>query len=222
MFPTRYSTFFQTRFKFKNYEIEVQISNKFFVSINSELKCEKNVENLTYSHYEILGELCLIYFNGQRNFLVVIKDLDVVFASYYDECNEHESEKYFMVRQNDSLNHGRVCHIKDKEFSTYLVYLDEEELNLKSDFVPFVFLDCILAENFKYCNQLLKEEVRVEIAEMIKSFFPEFDYFYPIKEKTFVLINKNTLAGIFEFSVIDNQISNITNLPSVCEHIQLS
>ena len=222
LIPTRYSPFFHTRIKHKNNEIEIQLSSKLFITINSELKCEKDVDNLTYSHYETIGELCLIYFSGIRNFLIVVKDSFVAYASHYDECNDQEKEKYFMAKLNDSLNHGRVYHIKDGEFSTYLAYLDNEELNLKSDFVPFVFLDCVLAENFKYCNRLLKEDLQVENEEDIKEFFPEFDFYYPLDEKTFMLANKNTLAGIFEFSVENNRISNITCLPNVCEHTQLS
>ena len=222
LFPTKYFAYFSTTIKHKNNQIEIQLSNKLYVSINSELKCEKDVENLKYSHYETKNDLCLIYFVGKRNFLIVIKNEEVVFASCYDECNEHEKEKYFMSRLNDSLNHGKVCYINDNEFSTYLVYLDNEELHLKSEFVPHVFLDCVLAENFKYCNQLLKVELRVENEKSIKDFFPNFDFFYALDKNIFVLINKNTLAGIFEFSVENNQISNIINLPNVCEHTQLS
>ena len=46
----------------------------------------------------------------------------------------------------------------------------------------------------------------------IKKFFPEFDWFYPLSEKKFLLAKKNTLAGIYVFEVENNEIINITNL----------
>ena len=79
----------------------------------------------------------------------------------------------------------------------YLVYLDNYDLNLKEKFLPFVFLDCVLAGNFKYCNNLLCEDVKQEKDEDIKEFFPQFDWFYPLEDKTFALIKKNKTAEKF-------------------------
>ena len=89
------------------------------------------------------------------------------------------------------------------------MYLDEHELRLKSSFVPHVFLDCVLAKNFKYCNELLDEKIKQGKPEDIGFFFPEFNLFYSINEITFVLINKNALAGIYKFEVNNNCITNI-------------
>ena len=90
----------------------------------------------------------------------------------------------------------------------YAFYLDDEEMNLKQSFVSLVFLDCVKAKNFSYCNRLLSEELKMKNVENIKEFFEAFDWFYPINEKTVVLINKNTLAGIYEFECKDNLIFN--------------
>jgi hypothetical protein len=91
----------------------------------------------------------------------------------------------------------------------YLVYLDDEKLNLKEEFVSFVFLDCVKAKNFKYANELLCDNLKLENEKEIEKFFPEFDYFYPAQKNSFILINKNTLAGIFEFNIHNNLILNI-------------
>ena len=222
LFKLNYEHIFSTSFNFKNKKIKLSLSNKLFLSIDSVLKCEQDVENLKFSHYEIQGDLCLIYIVGNRNFLIVIKNEDVEFCSYYDECNENGNEKYFMCKMCDSLNHGKVCRIKDKEIETYLVYLDDEELKLKNEFVPHVFLDCLVSENLKYCNQLLCYDLKVKDAKSIKEFFPKFDMFYPLKENIFMIANKKTLAGIFEFVVENNEIVNIIDRQSSCEDIQKS
>ena len=212
LFPKHSNDGFFTQIKYKSQNLEVSLFNKLMITVSGELICEKNVENLTYSHFEICEDLCLIYFNGKRNFVVVIKEKELCFADYYDECNLSDDEKLFMCRLNDSLNHGKVCEIRNKEITTYLVYLDDYEMNLKEDFVALVFLDCVRAGNFKYCNQLLCEGLRMEKEEEIKNFFPRFDYLYPVSNNKAILINKNTLAGIFEFEIKNNQIVNIIHL----------
>ena len=131
------------------------------------------------------------------------------FADYYDECNEGENEKIFMCKIGDILNHGLVFSLKGKETENYLVYLDNEELNLKNEFLPFVFLDCLKVGNYKYCNNLLCEEMKIENEKEIKDFFPQFDFYYPINNKQFILINKNTLTGIYDFEIENNKIVNI-------------
>lgn len=212
LFPTYYNSFFTTKFSYQSKEVIISLSNKLMVSVDGELICEQNVENLTFSHYEINKNICLIYFKGKRNFVVVLKDKELYFANYYDECNSKKEEKYFMCRMFDSLNHGLVCCVKDGEVEKYPVYLDNEELRLKQAFVPFIFLDCVKAENFKYCNNLLCEDLKMKDEKQIKEFFPSFDYFYPLGKNKFMLAKKNTLAGIYAFEVENNQIINIMNL----------
>lgn len=212
LLPTFYNDCFCTKINYKSKDVIISISSKITITLEGNIICESFVENVTYSHYETIGDLCLIYFCGVRNYLVVIKENELCFANYYDECNVNENEKYFMCKLYDSLNHGLVCEIKNKECTSYLVYLDNEEMNLKQDFVCHVFLDCVKATNYKYCNELLNENLKVKDEKIIGSFFPQFDYFYPLEENVFVLINKNALAGIYSFEIDNNKISNIITL----------
>lgn len=195
--------------KYFSGELKITLSNKLIVSYNEEVLCEKEVNNLCYSHSEIFNDFCLLFFEGQRNFIVIVKGKELCFASYYDECNKTDNEIYFMCKKIDSLNHGEVAHIADNIFDKYLVYLDNEEMCLKDEFISMVFLDCVLAKNFKYCNALLSESLRIENEKQIEEFFPEFTTFFAISAREFILINKNTLAGIFEFSILDSKINNI-------------
>ena len=212
MFANKYNAFSTTKFNYKSNEVVISLSNKIIITVSGELICEENVDNLSFSHYEFIDDFCLIYFTGLRNYITVLKDKEVCFSGYYDECNVGDKERYFMFRSNDFLNHGRVLQIKNNEYLSYLVYLDDEELNLKDEFVPFVFLDCLKAGNLKYCNQLLSDELKLEDEKDICNFFTEFDYYYPITSTEFILINKNTLAGIFKFDIENNLISNIKSL----------
>lgn len=197
------------RIKYLSGELTISLSNKLIISFNEEVLYNKDVNNLCYSHSETYNDFCLVFFEGARNFVVIIKDKEVCFASYYDECNKDDNEIYFMCKKMDSLNHGEVAHIADNIFDKYLVYLDNEEMCLKDEFIPMVFLDCVLAKNFKYCNALLSESLRMENEKQIEEFFPEFTSFFAISSSEFILINKNTLAGIFEFSILDSKINNI-------------
>lgn len=212
LFPIRHSDFFRTSFKYKSKTIEVCLSSMLTICLDGEILCEEQAQDIRYSHYEILKSVCLIYFEGKRNYVVVIKDEDVCFSNYYDECNIDKDERWFMSRTNDFLNHGLVCKISNETCESYLVYLDEYELNLKQEFVPFVFLDCLKVGNYKYCNELLTKQIRTNKEEDIKKFFPKFDFFYPITSNDFVLIKKNTLAGIYSFKVENNLIVDITSL----------
>lgn len=212
VFPINYSSTAFNKFKFNSHEVLVSLSNTLLIFLDSELICEQIVENLKFSHQEIVKDFCFIYFEGKRNFVVVLKNDEVVFCSYYDEFNSSEKEKYFMCKLNDSLNHGEVFHLNDKESEKYLVYLDDEDLNLNIEFLPLVFLDCVKAKNYKYCNKLLSENLKVEDENLIGNFFSEFDFIYPITSNKIILINKNTLAGIFEFVIENNYINNIKSL----------
>lgn len=209
LFPKFFGDFLATKFNYKSNEVSISLSTKLFITISGELICEKEVDNLTFSHYEIQGELCLIYFHGKRNFVVILKDKQLCFADFYEECNIQNDEKYFMCKLYDSLNHGKVCHVKENEVETYLVYLDDEDLCLKTNFVAHIFLDCVKAQNYKYANSLLSDEIKLQEEDEIKNFFPEFDFCYPLKDNVFVLANKKALSGIFEFDIIENQITNI-------------
>lgn len=202
--------FFTTKIVFKSKEIVVSLFEKLFISIDGVLICEEIVDNLIYSHFEIERDMCLIFFKGERNYLVLIKDDELKFSNYYDECNISEKEKLFMCKLGDILNHGLVLSVKENDAETYLVYLDDEEMNLKQEFLPFVFLDCVKAGNYKYCNNLLCDEMKVENENEIKDFFSEFDFYYPLSKNSFALINKNTLAGIYAFEIENNKIVNIT------------
>lgn len=199
---------FCTNFQYKNFNVNISLSNEIVITVDGELICEKNVENLKFSHYEIFWDYCFIYFEGKRNYVVILKDKELLYCDYYDECNIKDNEKYFMKKANDSLNHGKVVECKDKKIEKYLVYLDNNEMNLKSDFVPHVFLDCVMVENFNYCKHLLSEEFQ---NCSVKEFFPEFDYFYATGNE-FILIKKNTLAGILKFEIFNNKIINIIHL----------
>ena len=197
---------------FDKTNICISLSSHLIISINGKVELDEVVQVLEYSFYEKIGTMCVIYFKGIRNYIVIIEDEKVKVASYYDECNISEEEKYFMCRCGDFLNHGKVYHIANKKIENYLVYLDECELNLQEEFVPMVFLDCVIVENLKYCNALLCKELKQKEEQNIKLFFPQFDYYYPIDNETFILINKNTLAGIYKFEVKNCLIENIISL----------
>ena len=194
----------------KNYIIS--LSNTLNISVEGENILDCNVQKITYSHYEVRGDYIIFYFKGIRNYVVIVKDKEICCADYYDEINVSENEIYFMSRLFDSINHGRVYLIKDKKFDTYLIYLDEEDMNLKNEFVVCVFLDALLAKNFNYCNAMLSQDIRQTEAKDIIDFFPKFDDYFPINSRAVALIEKNTLAGIFEFQTINDKIENIITI----------
>ena len=195
--------------KLKNQEIVISLSEELCISIDSELILRTKVNKLIYSHYEMREDYCLAYFEGERNYIVIIKDKQIYCADYYDEINVGEQEIYFMKRLEDSLNHGKVYLIKDKKFDSYLIYLDDEDMNLSTEFTMVIFIDALQAGNFEYCNRLLDEDIRQENAKEIANFFPGFDDYIPLETDKVALIKKNTLAGIFEFKVSESKIENI-------------
>lgn len=196
-------------FKHLNNFIYITISNKLVIYCDSEnvLNCEIN--NVEFSHYETDGKFLIIYFTGVRNYVVILNGTKLEIASYYDEFNIKDKEKIFMCKLHDSLNHGNVFKIKENVFEKFLVYLDDYDLNLKSEFLGCVFLDCILAGNLKYCNNLLIDNLKQKDCNNIKNFFPDFDDFIVLSDEEFILTNKNALAGICKILKTDNLISNI-------------
>ena len=195
--------------KFQNRIYTIVTGQTLFISADGEciLSCE--VENITFSREQGMSNHLVLFFEGKRKFFVLIKDKQLVYSSYYDEINSSENELYLMNRLNDSLNHGRVYHLNNGKTEDYLVYLDDYEMHLKCDFTPFVFLDCVHAENYNYASQLLIEDLRPRSPKSIADFFPDFDYFLPIKENTVCLIKQHK-CSIVRFELEQNQISNIT------------
>ncbi|MBR2969832.1 MAG: hypothetical protein IKC49_02130 [Clostridia bacterium] len=203
--------YFATSIMWQNKIMSITLSRELIIFIDGEVCHREEVKNIQYSHYEKIGDICLIFFEGERNYFIAIKKTEILYASYFDEYNEDQGDRYFMCRLYDSLNHGRVFHI-GKTVENYLVYLDDQELCLKSEFVGAVFLDCILAGNYKYANILLIEDIRQNEVDTLKEFFSPFDNYYPLEENTYILMKKNTLAGIYKFELIDRSISNIIEL----------
>lgn len=197
-------------FKYLNRQVIISVFNNVTISIDGETVLIDSVKNLCYSHYEIKNQLCFIYFTGVRNYIVVLNGNKLEFGTYYDEVNILDNEFYFMCKVLDCLNHGKVFHIKDKIVDNYLVYLDDYDLNLKTEFLGCVFLDCVLVNNLKYANNLLCDNLKQNDCENIVKFLPKFDYYYPISQTEFILLKKNTLAGILVFEILNCEISNIT------------
>ncbi len=194
---------------FKGKHFLVSLIKGIKITESGNVVCDLDVDNVEYSQYEEMGNMMLVYFKGIRNYIIVLKDSVVEFCGYIDEFNIKEDERYFLERQYDSINHGRVCHISKGSCEKYLVYLDDNALNIKEEFVATVFLDCVKVKNFGYARQLTNIDFDEDAAF---SFFPEFDFFYPITSKKVVLINKNALAGIFEFDIKDCKIDNIIQI----------
>ena len=191
--------------------ISIHISKNLKITINGKVY-EIDAQGINYLSYETFNKMILIYFSGERNFVVIIKGEQVTDYSYYDECNFDDKERYFMCRLHDSLNHGKVIHIFEEKVEKYLVYLDENDLCLKNEFVSCVFVDCLLVGNFKYCNNLLCESLKQKDENNIKNFFCEFDYVCYLEENVFATFKKNALAGIYKFEVNNLLISNIIEL----------
>ena len=195
-----------------NEQIEILLSNKIKIQVNNEVVFEKNLTTeIAFSHLEKKLNYEILYFTGVRNFVVILQNSKVEFADYYDEINIEKEDRYFMSRKNDILNHGEVASLKDGKFEKYLVYLDDYELKMKNEFVFVVFLDCFLCGNLKYCNQLLSDEIKQTDEKAINKFFNEFDEFVPFKNIAFTF-KKNTLSGVYKFSVKNNKIENIIHL----------
>lgn len=203
---------FVTSIKYLSTDVIVSLSSELDISISGECVLNRKLYDIKYSHFEIEGNILIIYFTGKRNYVVVIDNKKLKFDSYYDECNVEKDEKYFMCKCYDIINHGSVCHIKDKEVETYLVYLDDFELKLKREFVACVFLDCVRVKNYKYANSMLDSEIANDDANNIGKFFPQFDNYYIIDNNLTALINKNTLAGIYKFEIENLSIRNIVEI----------
>ena len=148
------------QFKYQNKQVCVDLFENLIISIDGETILNEPVVGVSYSHFEIKNQMCFIYFLGVRNYIVVLQNSEIKISSFYDEINIAEKEFYFICNLNDSLNHGKVFHIKDKNVEDYLVYLDDADLNLKTNFVATVFLDCVLAGNFDYANHLLNADLK--------------------------------------------------------------
>ena len=202
---------FVTEIKYLNMPIFIACGEKVMISSNSKVLIEKEVK-VSFSHFEVLNNLCLIYFKGYRNFIVVLDKENVKCATFYDEFNRDKNEIYIMSKCYDSLNHGKVMHIKNGVFEDYLVYLDDYELNLKAEFVSNVFIDCVKCGNLKYANNLLSEELKQKDCNNIQNFFSPFDYPFFIEENICILLEKNTLSGVFKFEVENCKIANIIKI----------
>ena len=192
--------------------VSVNLGDKLKIIINGNVQEEIFAPNIEYQGCETIQDLAILYFTGERKFVLIIKKDKLQQAMFYDEYNKKEQERWFLCRLNDGLNHGKVVHISGQNVDNYLVYLDENNLNLQDKFVANIFLDCVASGNFKYCNSLLCEELKQEKEDKIKSFFNEFDWFCCVEENVFALIKKNTLAGIYKFEINNLQVQNIIML----------
>lgn len=195
-------------FKFSTKQVLISLQKELTICVDEKQVVHKSVENIKFSHYEIEGQICYIFFEGKKNFLVCLKNDELVWADYFDEYNCEKDERQILKHLNDGLNHGRVLSVKQNEVEKYLVYLDDYEMNLKPEFLALVFMDCLKAENYKYCLNLVDKSICFN-KDNIKEFFPEFDEYFPFNATTIALFKKNALVGICEFEIVDDKIVNI-------------
>ena len=198
--------------EYKNNKLEINLGTNLLVSLNGNLILSKPVDNLTYSHYNLFDDVCVVFFKGKRKFVIIIEKSSLYYADYYDEINLAENELYILTHLLDSLNHGRVVNLINKKLDTYLVYLDNNKRDIKPEFLPIVFLDCLKAKNYNYCNELLSPNLKQTNASDISKFFCKFDDYYTLTNSAFALINENEIVAKYNFEVENNKITNITEL----------
>lgn len=206
-FPTNQNTPYFLNLKHKNRNVQICLTGSLQVFIDDVCICEHFVDNLKFSHTENINDCLLIYFTGKRNFIVIIQG-EKAYCTYFDEINKTDSESYIMCKCFDSLNHGKVYHIANQKVENYLVYLDNEDLNLKPEFLVAVFLDCVMVKNSSYLSNLLQDK---QNAKQVIEFLPEFDDYF-LHNNSAILIKNKELAGAFEFEINSNKISNILDL----------
>ena len=117
------------QFKYQSKQVCIALFENLIISIDGETILNEQVEGIYYSHFEIKNQICFIYFTGKRKYVVVLQNNEIKVSSFYDEINISENEFYFMCKLYDSLNHGRVFHIKDKNVEEDKVEIWKELLN---------------------------------------------------------------------------------------------
>lgn len=187
----------------------LEISNQILVCFGDCKKIVKLENNIHFSHIEYFDKLCVLFFEGKRNFAIIIEKEKIQFVGYYDEIVLKDNDLTTLTRIEDSINHGLVTKIEKGKFDSYLVYLDENDLCLKPKFCMCVFLDCVLVENYSYIKNLL-DDTLLEQIDNLKVFFEGIKEYYPIDETHCIVIKKDAQTDIFEFSISDNKVSNIT------------
>lgn len=187
---------FCTQFKFNGADVCVNLSNSLAVLVNGKIVLQVENCGFEFNNFKLINNICIISFLGERKFVVVLKGQECVYANFADKTDVLDKEFYFLARQKDCLNHGRVCHIKNGEVEDYLVFLDDYDLNLKPQFLPHAFLDCVLSKNFKYCNALLAENLKQQNEKQIANFFCEFDKFFALDAAPINQLEQNLCAPV--------------------------
>ena len=109
----------------------------------------------------------------------------------------------------DLIREGRILTLNHSDY-----LLIEFDFGEDPEFVDIMVsrlqelgLKLIIAHPERY--DFIKEDIQTHEAEKIVTFFPKFDDFTFIEINTFILTNKNALAGICKFEVENVKISNI-------------
>lgn len=199
--------------KLNNTNIHLSINENLNIVINNKKVLEKPLSSsLSFSHFEQVDQFGLIYLKGETSFVIIVENEDVKYADFYHEINIENKNRIFMRKCFDCLNHGRVAKLEDAKFEEYLVYLDGQELNMKNEFVHLIFMDCVYSKNLKYCLNLMANGLKPKDEKLILNFFEDFDEYIPFQNMVFVF-KKNTLAGVYKFECLNNEIQNIIDLP---------
>lgn len=187
----------------------VEISNHIYVKYAGDQEKIILEKDIKFSHIDRFGKIMVLYFDGERNFTILLNEEKILFAGFYDELKVDKDELAMLCKVNDSINHGWVVKIAKQEFEKYLVYLDDNEMKLKEKFLLSTFMDCVLVENFKYLKNLLDESL-VDQVENLKLFFEGVKEYFVIDENHCVVMKKDAQMDIFEFSILKNKVINIT------------
>ncbi len=156
---------------------------------------------------------------GQKNlfyYVIIIHEQEKKII-FHDTINEYQLTDEcctFLHNMNDHYHHARVTKVTKDGLSHHYVFTSStRQLNVDSQLIPYLFLECIKSEDYTNARYWLSNDLRPSNHHLAQYFgkFSNIYYVDTIKDDVIYTIQDDKNFRKYLFSIKNNRISNINN-----------
>lgn len=184
---------------------------------------KRQIENLSLEKIK-LKNLNYFFFSanaGDEKYVILLNENGTLsYESFVSEIDYSGDKLKLLQKMNDCIGHGLATVIsadngaeQKDEFGVYI----HKKINVKKIFVPYLFVECVCAKNYKQARKYLSKELSTLLNDnKLNQFFLNAKRIEQFKYSEFLDINKiaafssdNELLSIYKFELCDGLIENI-------------
>lgn len=170
---------------FNGYSVMVTNSNNSIVSIfkNTECLFSNACETLNNIACEYKNNLIILTANSNNDDFLLVFDTTnnkALICDNFLKIEKFETEIKALKPINDLFYHGivKTLNLETKQFSNYTVFIKNTNFNLSHSLIPYAFLECVKAKDYKQAKNYLDSSLGSITNNKLDAYFNEIKNIY--------------------------------------------